>query len=131
MHAAPQPALARLQHGAHTLDRLGKGRNEDSFLATTLHLPDAAGVAAPLHLLAVFDGHSSSSVSTMLMQDLPAVLTQLLGDALGLASTAASATAAAAAAGPVSSSSASCSTQACSVSGGQSQGQEGGALGAR
>lgn len=104
MHVAPQPTLTRLQHGAHTLDRLAAGaRNEDTFLATTLQLTDAVPGAAPLHLLAVFDGHSSASVSSMLMQDLPGVLTQLLGDALAAASAAAST--AAAAAGPVSTSS--------------------------
>jgi serine/threonine protein phosphatase PrpC len=33
---------------------------------------------APVHLLAVFDGHSSSSVSKMAMEQLPQVLSQLL-----------------------------------------------------
>lgn len=73
----------RPQHGAHSLARLGKGHNEDSFVSCPLPAPGTTPAAAatslpPMHLLAVFDGHSSASVSTMAAEQLPQLLTQLL-----------------------------------------------------
>lgn len=73
-------AHLRPQHGAHSLPRLGRGSNEDSFVSSSLRLGGASDV--PVHVLAVFDGHSSSSVSRMLMEELPQVLTHLISSSL-------------------------------------------------
>lgn len=74
-------ALNRPQHGAHSLARLGRGSNEDCFVSSPLPAPGTPAAAAtlpPMHLLAVFDGHSSASVSTMAAEQLPELMTQLL-----------------------------------------------------
>lgn len=73
-------AHSRPQHGAHSLPRLGRGSNEDSFVSSSLKLGGASDV--PVHVLAVFDGHSSASVSTMLMEELPQLLTHLTSSSL-------------------------------------------------
>jgi serine/threonine protein phosphatase PrpC len=62
------------------MPRLGRGSNEDSFLSTSVKLEGASGVH--LHVLAVFDGHSSSSVSILLMEQLAQLLTHLISSSL-------------------------------------------------
>lgn len=94
MNRAPAsiPRQLRLQTGTYSLSSLSSrtAGNEDRFLATTLPptgfdwAHDAPGLPSmpPMHLLAVFDGHSSASVSQMAMEQLPRVMTQLLHEAL-------------------------------------------------
>lgn len=75
----------RPQYGAHSLARLHRGSNEDTWTTSPLPAPTGAAAAATtlprMHMLAVFDGHSSASVSSMAAAQLPQLLTQLLQDA--------------------------------------------------
>jgi serine/threonine protein phosphatase PrpC len=79
---------SRPQHGVHTLARLGRGSNEDTFISAPITVEGAGG---PVHVLAVFDGHSSASVSDMAAAELPQLMTQLISSALSSSSSAAAA----------------------------------------
>lgn len=77
---------SRPQHGVHTLARLGRGSNEDTFISAPITIEGAGG---PVHVLAVFDGHSSASVSNMAAAELPQLMTQLISSALSSSAAAA------------------------------------------